>query len=102
MKQYPIWIDVTACTYRSSKSYGAKKVNEQKILVGSSSSNSHEMVEIVNYKKSFNHEKYGPVISFRCKVDEIIIKEVLFKDNDGIAGEYIKTRSGLSRTKGLK
>lgn len=43
MNQYPIWIDVEACIYKTSKSYGAKNTNHEKVLVGTSSRNSHQL-----------------------------------------------------------
>lgn len=100
-RQYPIWIDVQACVYGSNKSYGAKDTNEQKILVGSSRTNSHELSTIINYKKRYHHEKYGSVISFRTKVDGIILNEMIFEDNNGVAGKLLKKRTALKRMKGL-
>jgi hypothetical protein len=69
MKHYPIWIDVNACIYKSSKSYGAKDTNEQTIYVGTSRSNSHELVRIVTTKR----EK-GNYIVFKFSVDDNVIK----------------------------
>lgn len=97
-RSYPIWVDVTACTYKSSKSYGAKEVNDQKILVGSSRTNSHELVHIVNYKRQYS--EYGkhkePVVVFKTKVDGITVKALVFRDNKGKAGELLETISSIS------
>ena len=41
MKSYPIWNTITACIYKSSKSYGVKDTGEVTINVGTSASNSH-------------------------------------------------------------
>ena len=98
---YPIWVDVEACIYNSSKSYGAKNTNHQTIRVGSSSKNSHILSDIVNYKKEFNHEKYGDVISFRTRIDGVIVKELIFENKNGRAGKLLKERSALKRIKGL-
>ena len=95
-RQYQIWINVKACIYGSAKSYGAKDVNEQTILVGSSSGNSHELATILNYKLIRDD-----VIIFRTKVDGIIIKEITFENNNGKAGKLLKKRNGLARVKGL-
>lgn len=44
-RSYPIWNDVTACIYQSSKSYGAKRDSGVTVRVGSSASNSHVFVK---------------------------------------------------------
>jgi hypothetical protein len=41
MRQYPIWNIITACIYKSGKSYGVKDTGEVEVRVGTSSSNSH-------------------------------------------------------------
>jgi hypothetical protein len=41
MRQYPIWNIITACIYKSAKSYGVKDTGEVEVRVGTSSSNSH-------------------------------------------------------------
>ena len=43
-RSYPIWNEVTACIYSSSKSYGAKNESNAKVLVGTSGSNSELLV----------------------------------------------------------
>jgi hypothetical protein len=95
---WPIWVDVQACTYKSSKSYGARDTNAQTIYVGSSAKNSHQFVGITNYKRA--HEEYKghkDVIVFKCKIDGITVKEMIFKSNRGRAGELLET---VSRLKG--
>ena len=39
---YPIWVDVQACLYKSSKSYGARDTNFESIKVGTSPRYSHD------------------------------------------------------------
>jgi len=41
---YPIWNDVTACIYKSSKSYGARDAGEVSVYVGTSAKNSELLV----------------------------------------------------------
>lgn len=41
---YPIWHDVTACNYKSSKSYGSRDTAETTVRVGTSASNSELLV----------------------------------------------------------
>lgn len=94
MNQYPIWNEVEACIYKSSKSYGAKDTSASKIYVGSSAKNSHLLIEPITTKRFKYNEELGRVVcSFRYYVDGICIKEMLFEDNNGKAGEYISTTS---------
>lgn len=101
MMQYPIWHDVQACHYKSDKSFGGKNTSVDKILVGSSIRNSHELVNTITTRRFFHHEKYGPVCVFKYSVDGIVLKEMIFEDNNGKAGKLLKIRSGLTRVKGL-
>jgi len=41
MRSWPIWNQITACVYKSDKSYGVKATGEVTVKVGTSSSNSH-------------------------------------------------------------
>ena len=96
MRAWPIWVDVTACSYKSSKSYGARDTNEQKILVGSSASNSHELCTIVNYKRAYaEYEGFKNVIVFKTKIDGITVKAMIFENNQGRAGKKLETVSRL-------
>ena len=44
-KMYPIWNDVQACTYKSSKSYGIKKDGIVNVKVGTSKTYSFDFVQ---------------------------------------------------------
>ena len=102
-RSYPIWHEVTACIYNSSKSYGAKKTSEETIKVGTSKKNSHDLVKVVTTCRQGHHPKYGDIIRFRYSVDDVILKEALFKqDTKGNAGEHIKTRTKLNSVKSLR
>ncbi len=41
MRSWPIWNQITACVYKSDKSYGVKATGEVTVKVGTSASNSH-------------------------------------------------------------
>ena len=41
MRQYPIWNTITACIYKSDKSYGVREKGMVNVRVGTSSNNSH-------------------------------------------------------------
>ena len=44
MRQYPIWNQIQACVYKGAKSYGVRKEGVVKVLVGTSSVNSHHFL----------------------------------------------------------
>lgn len=81
---YPIWVDVTSCIYNSSKSYGIRDTGQQTIRVGSSSKNSIVLADICITKR-FVEDKWV----FRYSVDNIVIKEAWFEDNNGRPGRQI-------------
>lgn len=85
-RSYPIWNDVQACIYGSSKSYGAKDKSETTVLVGSSASNSHALV--CHCTKKIITEEY---VYFKFYVDGIKIKEMIFSNNKNKAGELLET-----------
>jgi len=59
MGSYPIWNNVTACIYKSSKSYGARDTGEVEICIGTSASNSHEFVRhVVTRRKTGDYTKF--------------------------------------------
>ena len=99
-RSYPIWVQVTACTYQSNKSYGAKETNTQTIMVGSSASNSHELIKIVNYKREYTEYKgHTNVIVFKSKIDGLTVKEMIFQNKNGRAGELLETINHLQKIK---
>ena len=72
-RQYPIWNEVQACAYKSAKSYGGRQTSSVKVMVGSSSSNSHHFVDhAVTHRLLDNGAR-----SFRFLVDGVVIKEGL-------------------------
>jgi len=91
MKSYPIWHNVTACNYKSSKSWGSIDTSEESILVGSSKNNSHQLVSIVTTRRFYKCNKHGDVCVFRFSVDGKIIKSLIFEDNNGKAGKLLET-----------
>jgi hypothetical protein len=97
----PIWHAVEACIYQAVKSYGAKDTSKSKVLVGSSKSNSHQLAEVVTTRRFEEHKKYGSICIFKHSVDGVILKEMIFHENDGKAGKFIKERTALKRVKGL-
>jgi len=41
MRSWPIWNQITACVYKSDKSYGVRETGSVTVMVGTSSRNSH-------------------------------------------------------------
>ena len=50
-RSYPIWNNVTACIYKSSKSFGARDTSETDIYVGTSRHNSEHLVSHVTTRR---------------------------------------------------
>ena len=101
-RQYPIWVEVEACIYGSGKSYGAKDTNSQSIKVGSSSTNSHDLVEFITTKREYSEYKgFKDVIVFKSSLDGVVLKEKIFEDNKGRAGKLLKTNTKLNKIKSL-
>ena len=71
MKSYPIWTEVTACNYKKSRSFGSLKTSQQKIYVGTSAKNSHELATIVTTRRIEND-----VVVYRFSVDGNVLKEI--------------------------
>ena len=71
--KYPIWVDVQACIYKSSKSYGAINQNAQTIKVGDGNKNSHVIANICTKKKVLNG-----ITRFEFSVDGNILKTIDF------------------------
>lgn len=101
-RSYPIWIDVTACTYGSSKSYGAKGTNSQKILVGSGPANSETHCSIVTTKRFREHPEHGDVVVFQTSLnDKILCISVFKRTKRDTAGELIYQIDGTKKLKGV-
>ena len=89
MRQYPIWHEITACHYKSSKSYGSVNTAQEDIYIGSSSSNSHHFAKIMTTKRNRTDEVHGDVWVFTISIDDVVIKKALFKNNKGKPGDLI-------------
>jgi len=90
---YPIWNQVTACTYSGSKSWGAKQQASVSVKIGSSVDNSHGFVNHSVTKSSYRHEKHGLVIRFQFWVCDALVKETLFTiSRHGTADQLISEK----------
>lgn len=99
-KSYPIWVNVTACIYKSSKSYGIRNTGEQTYHVGSSASNSVEFVRtrITKRTVTLNDAEY---VIFRYTVDDVIIKQAVFTSTKkGTAGTLLRIETNAPFTNG--
>ena len=77
MRSYPIWHDVSACHYKTNKSYGGKTDSEETIYVGTSGKNSHLHCKILTTKRKIFDPKYGECDIFKTSIDGIVVKETL-------------------------
>lgn len=101
MRQHPIWNEVTSCKYNSSKSYGISDTGKVVTNVGRSRVNSYQFLESITTRR-FENYKGKNVCVFRYSVDGIVVKIMIFEDNNGKAGKYIKTISKLNSIKSIK
>ena len=77
-RQYPIYNKVTACIYKSDKSYGVRETGEVEVLVGTSSKNSHHFV-----KHSTTHTIHdNGDREYRFYVDGQVIKTAILKKGE--------------------
>lgn len=105
----PIWNQVEACIYKSSKSWGAKDTSAVTVNVGSSASNSHELVHHFTTRRF--HEKYETagivyhdvcVFKFGVRTPDgtqLVLAEKIFSNNRGRAGELQSTVNHLNQLK---
>jgi len=86
-QSYPVWNQVTACIYKSSKSYGVRQVGEVDVKIGTSGSNSfHFVSHKVTHRKHADGSR-----TYRFYVDGICIKEAtLTTDNELNISEVLK------------
>jgi len=63
-RAYPIWNEVEACIYKSSKSYGARDTSECIVKVGTSKSNSELLVRHTTTRRTI-----GDYTVFRFGID---------------------------------
>ena len=71
---YPIWNNVQACIYGSSKSWGARDTCDVNVSVGSSAKYSNHFVNHITTKREIEKDLF----EFRFYVDNKIIKRALF------------------------
>ena len=87
MRHYPIWNTVKSCLYKKPIAWGGKDHSKIEINVGSSASNSHELAKIETNRRVFDEE-----IVFSLSVDGKTVKRLVFKNNNGKAGELLRTK----------
>jgi len=75
---YPIWHEVTACNYNSSKSYGSKDQASTVISVGSSKSNSNRFISHETTREAYWSGDVR-LVRFQFWVCGALIKECIFK-----------------------
>jgi len=87
MRQYPIWNIITACIYKSGKSYGVKDTGEVEVRVGTSSSNSHTFLKhITTHRQLENGDReYRFYIDSELGGKELIKRALLPKGENELA-----------------
>ena len=75
MSSYPIWNDIQACIYKSSKSYGVKEEGLVDIKVGTSARNSYNFLRhVVTHVLHDDGSR-----EYRFYVDRKLIKKAILK-----------------------
>jgi len=75
MRQYPIWNIITACIYKSGKSYGVKDTGEVEVRVGTSSRNSHTFLKhTTTHRQLENGDR-----EYRFYIDSKCIRRAILK-----------------------
>lgn len=97
-QSYPIWHEVQACHYKSSKSYGGRNNSGETIYVGTSAKNSHEHCKILTTRREIIHPKFGKCMIFKTSIDNIILKETIISVKNR---EVVKQRTKLNKIKSL-
>ncbi len=77
MASWPIWNKVTACTYKSDKSYGVRETGAVEVRVGTSASNSHHFLDhCITHRKLEDGKR-----EYRFYIDGVCVKTaILHKD----------------------
>ena len=78
-KSYPIWNKITACIYKSNKSYGVRERGEVEVRIGTSGSNSHLFLNHRTTHKVFENGDR----EYRFYVDDVLIKRALLMKGSG-------------------
>jgi len=95
MQSYPIWHEVQACHYKSSKSYGGKENSGETIYVGTSAKNSHEHCKILTTKRTITHPKHGGCYLFQTSINGKVFIETLISIKDRVLVKQIDlTKNG--------
>ena len=77
-KSYPIWNKITACIYKSNKSYGVRERGEVEVRIGTSGSNSYHFL---NHKTTHKVLENGDR-EYRFYVNDVLVKRALLRKGD--------------------
>ena len=75
---YPIWNKITACIYKSGKSYGVKKDGLTEILIGTSASNSHEFAKV----RTTHRKNEDGTRTYHLYIDDKLYKKATLKNKE--------------------
>ena len=84
MRSWPIWNQITACVYKSDKSYGVKATGEVTVKVGTSASNSHVFLRHTTTHRMLDNGDR----EYRFYLDGKVIRRAVLKKG-ATAIEYI-------------
>ena len=96
MRQYPIWNIITACIYKSGKSYGVKDTGEVEVRIGTSSSNSHTFLKhTTTHRQLENGDR-----EYRFYIDGKCIRRAILKKGSSeleyLQPDYLEVKAKFS------
>ncbi len=94
MKVFPIYNEVEACVSK-------RDTTKNTIYVGTSKKNPYELAKVITTRKEKEVLKFGNVIEFSVSIDGVILKKMWFKNEEGVAGRYIKTFTKMDKLKSI-
>ena len=93
MRQYPIWNIITACIYKSGKSYGVKDTGEVEVRIGTSSRNSYTFLKhTTTHRQLENGDR-----EYRFYIDGKCIRRAILKkgssDLEYLQPDYLEVKA---------
>ena len=79
MHAWPIWNSVTACTYKSDKSWGARRNCAVRVNIGASAQSSNGFVSHETTRNVYTDEEGRRVAAFRFYVCGVLLKETIIQ-----------------------
>lgn len=97
MSSYPIWLNVTNCNYKTTKSFGYKNTGIINYYVGTSGKNSNHLLESIVKKREIKYKGKDCVLFSYSINGVVLIIQIYSYENKKL--KLIKT---IDKTKKIK